>query len=117
MTLWIYIHDVRHMDELSKQFVADVEAYAKSVGQTVATVSRRAVGDSKLIKRITSGGSCTFVQAARVRAWIAANPPPKDTPESPGASLGETGRGDERGQSGTDAVIPSASFDSSGARA
>lgn len=80
-----------------REFVSDVQAFAKAKGWSVATVTDKACGNSKLIQRILDGGSCTFDQAAKVRDFMENNPPPNpgvppagDAPAGPAPSLGDT---------------------------
>ena len=72
-----------------REFVAEVQSFAKAKGWSVATVTDRACGNSKMIPRIFDGGSCTFDQADRVRQYMAYNPP-ADAP-TPVAFAGANG--------------------------
>lgn len=64
-----------------EQFLSDVEAYAAACGLRPTTVVQRAVGASGAAwRKWKSGSSCSLITADRVRAYMAANPPP-DTQE------------------------------------
>jgi hypothetical protein len=60
-----------------EEFIAQVEAYAAACGVKPTTVVQRAasVGGSAW-DRWTSGGSPTLATADKIRAYMAANPPP-----------------------------------------
>ena len=68
------------MDTLQNKFIEDVEAYAGDCGIRPSLVTRRAVDDGGLLDRMKQGGSCTFAQAAKVRAFMAENPPAQIPP-------------------------------------
>lgn len=54
-----------------------IETYAAARGISPATVTSRAVGNSRLYDRLKNGGSCTLEVARRLQAYIAANPAPQ----------------------------------------
>lgn len=58
-------------EEASAELLAEICAFAVRRGIAPATVTSRAVGNSRLYHRLASGKSCTLVIAAKVRAWMA----------------------------------------------
>lgn len=54
---------------------SQIKAYADQRGIAPATVTSRAVQNSRLYKRLSEGGSCTMRIAQRLRDFMAANPP------------------------------------------
>lgn len=63
------------------QIIAAIEAHAKVRGIAPATITSRAVGNSRLYKRLIKGGDCTTGIAARILAFIAS-----DAPKNQGAA-------------------------------
>ena len=63
--------------------IAAIDAYAAACGLSPATVTSRAVGNSRLYARLRAGGSCNLDTAERVSAFIKSNPPPTLNPEQP----------------------------------
>lgn len=60
-----------------EQFLSEIEAYAAARGIQPTTVVQRAVGASGATwRKWKSGASCSLVTADRLRAYMAANPPP-----------------------------------------
>lgn len=55
--------------------IRELESYAEMVGLSPATVTSRAVSNSRLYERMKAGGSCSLKTADRVRSYMAANPP------------------------------------------
>jgi hypothetical protein len=53
-----------------QQIIAAIEAHAKQRKIAPATVTSRAVGNSRLYQRLVDGGDCTTEVAARIAAWI-----------------------------------------------
>jgi len=51
--------------------IQEIEAFAARRGVAPATVTSRAVGNSRLYSRMKSGGGCTLAIAERLRAWMA----------------------------------------------
>jgi len=54
----------------SASLLDEICAFATSKGIAPATVTSRAVGNSRLYHRLASGKSCTLAIAAKVRAWM-----------------------------------------------
>lgn len=52
--------------------IAQIEAFAAKRGIAPATVTSRAVGNSRLYKRMKDGGDCTTEIAAKLLAFIEA---------------------------------------------
>ncbi|SMO63925.1 hypothetical protein [Paracoccus laeviglucosivorans] len=62
---------------MTKQdLIEAIEQFSRRSGIAPATVTGRAVANSRLYQRMKAGGSCTMDVAARVMAFIAANSPP-----------------------------------------
>lgn len=55
--------------------LSEVDQFAEAHGISPATVTSKAVGNSRLYSRMRNGGSCTIRIAERLRAYMAANPP------------------------------------------
>jgi len=53
-----------------KQIIEAIEACARRRGIAPATVTSRAVGNSRLYQRLVSGGDCTTEVAGRIVAFI-----------------------------------------------
>lgn len=53
----------------------EITAYVATRGVTESTFGRMAVNDGKFVARVRAGGGITFATAARVREFIASNPP------------------------------------------
>ena len=64
--------------------IAEIDAFADAKNWSGATVTSRAVANSRLYSRLKSGGSCTLVIAERLRAYMAdhSSSPSSDTPSS-----------------------------------
>ena len=60
--------------------VKEIEDFAKTSGVAPATVTSRAVGNSRLYSRMKSGGSCTLRVADRIRQYMNHVAPPEHTP-------------------------------------
>lgn len=56
-------------------FIAEISAYAASIGLRPSTVCLRAVGNGHLYNRLTDGGDCSSRTMERVRRYMADNPP------------------------------------------
>ncbi len=54
------------------ELISLIERHAESRGIAPATVTSRAVGNSRLYSRLKDGGSCTIEIAERIKAFIAA---------------------------------------------
>ena len=64
---------------MTKQDLIDaIEQYSHRTGIAPATVTGRAVGNSRLYQRMKSGGSCTMDVAARLVAFMHENPSQSD---------------------------------------
>lgn len=57
------------------ELIQEIEAYARDCGIAPATVTSRAVGNSRLYRNLMADGDCTTGVAGRVRAYMAAHPP------------------------------------------
>lgn len=53
------------------EIISEIEAFAAKHGIAPATVTSRAVGNSRLYKRMVDGGDCTTEIAGRLRDFIA----------------------------------------------
>lgn len=51
--------------------ICEIEQFAERLNIAPATVTSRAVGNSRLYKRLKDGGSCTMRIADRVREFMA----------------------------------------------
>lgn len=56
----------------TNSLISEIEAFASSKGIAPATVTSRAVKNSRLYDRMKSGGSCTIRVAEKLRAYMAA---------------------------------------------
>jgi hypothetical protein len=65
-----------------REIITEIEMFAKSRGLAPATVTSRAVSNSRLYDRLLNGGDCTTEVAARLRSYIATHTvvPPTPTP-------------------------------------
>ena len=54
----------------------EIETFAAQAGIAPATVTSRAVQNSRLYQRMKDGGSCTMHTAARIREYMATHPAP-----------------------------------------
>lgn len=57
----------------TEQLISEIEAYASDRGIAPATVTSRAVGNSRLYHRLKDGKSCTLGVAERLREYMAAS--------------------------------------------
>lgn len=57
----------------SKSLMQSIEAFAKARGIKPATVTSRAVSNSRLYKRLENGGRVWPETAQRIMQWIAEN--------------------------------------------
>jgi hypothetical protein len=67
-----------------EQIISRIETFAASQGIAPATVTSRAVGNSRLYRRMLQGGDCTTEVAARIVRYIEKNSSglsPAETPE------------------------------------
>lgn len=55
--------------------IAEIEAFAEARKIAPATVTSRAVGNSRLYARLKAGKSCTLTVAARLCQWMVDNAP------------------------------------------
>lgn len=55
---------------MNEQLLSEIESYASKHGIAPATVTSRAVGNSRLHKRLCEGGSCTLGVADRLRQFM-----------------------------------------------
>ena len=53
-----------------QHLISEIEAFARKRGIAPATVTSRAVGNSRLYSRLKSGKSCTLDVAERVREFM-----------------------------------------------
>lgn len=53
----------------------EIEEHAAKLGIAPATLTSRAVQNSRLYHHLTAGGDCTTRTVERIRQWIADNPP------------------------------------------
>lgn len=58
-----------------EQIIQIIEAHSQRTGQAPATITRRAVENSRLYARLISGGDCTTEIAKRIAAFIEADQP------------------------------------------
>jgi hypothetical protein len=66
------------------QIISRIETFAAAQGIAPATVTSRAVGNSRLYRRMRQGGDCTTEVAARIVRYIEDNssaPSAASTPE------------------------------------
>jgi len=61
---------------MTAQLILEIETFASSKGVAPATVTSRAVGNSRLYHRLKNGKSCTLDVADRLRKYMADNPAP-----------------------------------------
>jgi len=64
----------------TQELIDEVESHARQCGLSPSTIVSRAVSNGRLYGRLKNGHGCTLETAARIRAYIAKNPPTK-TPE------------------------------------
>lgn len=60
---------------MNAQLISEIECYAAERHVAPATVTSRAVGNSRLYRRLKDGKSCTLSVAERLRKYMADNPP------------------------------------------
>lgn len=65
----------------NQRIVTEIEEYAAARGLAPATITSRAVRNSRLYAHLKAGGDCTTRIAARLRDYMAAHPPAQKTPE------------------------------------
>ncbi len=65
--------------EILKQ---QIEAFAKAKNIAPATVTSRAVGNSRLFRRLENGGGCGLGTAQRLMAYMAENGSHQSSPSS-----------------------------------
>jgi len=53
-----------------EKLISDIEAFAARNGIAPATVTSRAVGNSRLYHRLKSGSSCTLTIAERLKDYM-----------------------------------------------
>jgi tryptophan synthase beta subunit len=71
-------------DMAQTDIISEIETFAAQAGIAPATVTSRAVQNSRLYQRMKDGGSCTIQTAGRIRDYIAAQvvaPAPTPTQE------------------------------------
>lgn len=62
-----------------ESLIAEMRDYCDRAGISPATLAVRAVNDGGFFKRMEAGGRCWPETEAKVREWMAANPPkPRD---------------------------------------
>lgn len=57
---------------------SEIREHAEKLGIAPATLTSRAVQNSRLYRHLEQGGDCTTRTISRIREWIAANPAPQD---------------------------------------
>lgn len=67
---------------MTAQLISEIERFASSKGVAPATVTSRAVGNSRLYRRLKDGKSCTLGVADRLRQYMTDNPAPVGTREA-----------------------------------
>jgi hypothetical protein len=67
------------------ELLTEIEVFAARHGIAPATVTSRAVSNSRLYQRMKSGGGCNVIIAEKLRAYMAATPP-CDSSETQGAA-------------------------------
>lgn len=67
---------------MTAQLISEIERFASSKGVAPATVTSRAVGNSRLYRRLKNGKSCTLGVADRLRQYMADNSVPADSREA-----------------------------------
>jgi hypothetical protein len=80
---------------IEQDILTELEAYASARKLSPATVTSRAVQNSRLYAHLKAGGDCTTRIVARLRAYMAANPANSDV-----AAAGQP----------IDAAVPAASW-------
>lgn len=63
------------MTDEMRILICDIERHAAESGYAVSTICREAVNDGGFVRRLRDGGQCLPATAARVRRWLAENPP------------------------------------------
>lgn len=58
------------------ELISEIEKFAERHGIAPATVTVRAVANSRLYHRLKAGGSCSMRTADRLRQWMADNSAP-----------------------------------------
>lgn len=58
-----------------RTLLSEIEAYLAASGCTPSGFGRSAMKDPGFVFRLRNGGECRSRTVARVRAWMAANPP------------------------------------------
>jgi hypothetical protein len=66
---------------MTTQLILEIETFASSKGVAPATVTSRAVGNSRLYHRLKNGKSCTLNVVDRLRKYMADNPAPAPVAE------------------------------------
>lgn len=67
------------------ELIAAIEQYGLRAGIAPATVTGRAVGNSRLYQRMKGGGSCTVDVAERLLIFFQTNPPTQ--PADPASNI------------------------------
>tara|TARA_X000001316_G_C894575_1_gene15045 strand:+ start:124 stop:333 length:210 start_codon:yes stop_codon:yes gene_type:complete len=60
---------------MNAQLISEIERFATESQVAPATVTSRAVGNSRLYRRLKDGKSCTLSVAERLRKYMADNSP------------------------------------------
>lgn len=61
--------------------LADMRAYCEEADLPITVLCRRAVKDSKFVSRLEGGGECLPSTMAKVRCYMAENPPKDAAPD------------------------------------
>jgi len=57
---------------------SEIKEHADKLGIAPATLTSRAVQNSRLYRHLEEGGDCTTRTVNRIRQWIAENPPAEE---------------------------------------
>lgn len=69
------VESVEFVEVSSVELKAEIEIYARKCGVKPKTITRRAVGNSRLYERLKGGYGCTLRIAEQLRAYMRAHPP------------------------------------------
>ncbi|MEO1951876.1 hypothetical protein [Thioclava sp.] len=64
---------------MTNDFTKEAKAYCERRGIKLSTLGKYAVDDTSLFHRLMNGGRCFPETMDKVRAYMAANPPQKQT--------------------------------------
>ena len=63
------------------ELISEIDKFASFKGWAGATVTSRAVGNSRLYSRLSSGGSCTIAIAEKLQAYMRENSSKTGSPQ------------------------------------